>query len=523
MIAIAIMLMLPVAGRSQQNLLWSRSFETGYYDQSLRYPNVSIEDSTIVVDCIDYTTIGDQIVKAKYDFSGNQLSFAYIGNPPSMASNIVDYLYDESGNLYQLLKNPISMWRFEAIIQKYSPTGMMLWQQNIIPESWITLNPYHLFQSNDTSILVIYSANDETGLYYNQSRVNAIHTEGSLMWELHLDQSNEMVAIHTRPIQNGDETLLLGINNNNENKIAGLNFSGEIIRNVNFEGPETISHAMLFNSDHLIVTSADYYELYKIRLDGQLIWSDCYGTNLPPNFLPDKINSLFLNGYGNIFITGKHHGTGFNTPDFPNADALSLKYNSLGWRRGESRYQYGQNNIDIGNYICVANGNIYVAGKSQSDGEGSDYDLFIQKIDPYDWSTSGIYRYNGSAEGNEDCASISVLPDGRVALTGWSFNGTTYDVVIQFLDDIILSSNQAIAWKNTTLHPNPTTGTITVTLADQSQQSTLTLTDRTGKTLRKWDINQPVSQLHLDDLPKGVYLMVMTTKGSVSVEKIVLL
>ncbi len=72
------------------------------------------------------------------------------------------------------------------------------------------------------------------------------------------------------------------------------------------------------------------------------------------------------------------------------------------------------------------------------------------------------------------------------------------------------------------LFPNPASTQLTITLSEQHNGSTLTLTDLTGRVVLKSEITNLKSDIHIAELPGGIYLAALTTPGGLrAVSKVV--
>ncbi|MCO5258263.1 MAG: hypothetical protein M9926_16075, partial [Lentimicrobium sp.] len=181
----------------------------------------------------------------------------------------------------------------------------------------------------------------------------------------------------------------------------------------------------------------------------------------------DEIKATIQDSSGNIYITGRHYGDEYGTSNYSNADILTVKYDNSGNLIWQNRYEYGINNADIGNTIVLKNGQIYVGGNSQRLGQGTDYDYVVLKIDSATGVSTGIYRYNGLANGDDAISSLFIFDNGNVALTGLSFFNSNFDWTTQLLSDVVLSVQNISSENNFQVYPNPTKSGEVITILGQ--------------------------------------------------------
>jgi uncharacterized delta-60 repeat protein len=145
----------------------------------------------------------------------------------------------------------------------------------------------------------------------------------------------------------------------------------------------------------------------------------------------DEGKSIYVDNNGNIYVTGYSNRGG-------NPDMVIWKYNSIGTLDSS----FGNNGIivhhnaaggfamDYGNSIYVdSNGNIYVTGHSWN---GSNFDMVIWGCNSIG-SIDGIVVHNNAAGGNSDDYGYSIYVDntGNIYVTGSSMNrNSNFDMVI---------------------------------------------------------------------------------------------
>ncbi|MBK9334161.1 MAG: SBBP repeat-containing protein [Ignavibacteria bacterium] len=117
---------------------------------------------------------------------------------------------------------------------------------------------------------------------------------------------------------------------------------------------------------YVIGESSFDYVTIKYNSLGNTLWIQRYES--PINNVWNTPTSLFIDGSGNVFVTGASGVTGVQN------DYATVKYNSEGIEQWVQIYNGSGNGNDIPNSVKVdASGNLYVTGESEGIGTGSDY------------------------------------------------------------------------------------------------------------------------------------------------------
>jgi uncharacterized delta-60 repeat protein len=162
------------------------------------------------------------------------------------------------------------------------------------------------------------------------------------------------------------------------------------------------------------------YTTIKYNNNGVQQWVAIY--NGPGNDF-DKANAIGIDQNGNVYVTGQSNIDN-------GADYATIKYNSAGVQKWVRRYNgpggpfKGGN--DVANALAVdAYGNVHVTGGMTRLVTGEDYATF-----KYDPNANRIWKktYNGTGNGPDEAADITLDAQGNVYATGRSFgSGTHYD------------------------------------------------------------------------------------------------
>ncbi len=131
----------------------------------------------------------------------------------------------------------------------------------------------------------------------------------------------------------------------------------------------------------------------------------------------DEVWSLAVDVDGNVYVTGESNADGNNS------GYCTIKYNSAGDQQWVARYDGPVNNQDYAYSVAVdADGNVYVTGGSCGSGTGLDYcTIKYDSAGDQQW----VARYNGPGSGEDQARSLAIDTDGNVYVTGESYGSGT--------------------------------------------------------------------------------------------------
>jgi len=443
---------------SQSTLIWSEDFTTGLSNYYSEYPTIQAKEDTIKVIGRKNTSDGQRLLIVKYNMSGDTISTQTYGNDSVYNNSLIDYKFDSFNHVYLLQKEQLEFYKSKIVLQKYSLDGSLIWTEQISNPADTSYTPRSLCFANDTSFfLTAYKEydypepGDDVSSTVTLPFLYVYNSNGNMLWQREFNTNTEISWFSYDIFVHNDTAFLFG----NGNRLVKVDLNNNITVNSNTGLENGVNNVQLTSDNSLLITAWTKYRISKTNLSGTVLWTEYYGTNLPSNVSGDEIKATIQDTDGNIYITGRHYGDEYGTPNYSNADILTIKYDNSGSLIWENRYEYETNNADIANFITLKNGNIYVGGHSQRLGVSTEYDYLVLKIDSTNGLTNGIYRYNGIANGNDAVYSLHVFDNGNVVLTGLSYINTQYGWTTQLLSDVVLSVTSFDFNKNIEVFPIP--------------------------------------------------------------------
>jgi hypothetical protein len=513
---------------SQSTMQWSKNSGAGLPYYYTDYPSIASDNGAIQVTGRQNTAYGQRLVIVSYNMNGDSLSTVSYGNDSVFRSTIIGFKFNSSGHVYILHKEKLGYYKSKIVLQKYAVNGTLAWVEQVGDIADTSYAPLSLALLNDSCPLITFqkeydypdSADDQ--IFTKRSHfLNAYNANGTLRWQRSFNKNTEIDHFFHPIFTHNNTAFLFGQNDAFVRRLLKLDINNNLtIHNNIFQ---TGIHNIHLTADNkLLITDYFKFAFTKADLNGSVIWSEDYGTNLPQNTFADVIYATTQDADGNIYVTGRHAGKGFPTPASSNNDILTLKYDKDGNLVWENRYQYGLNNSDIGNCIALKNGHVYVGGASQKSGVFSDNDYIILKIDSATGKAKGDYRFGGAAAGEDAVTSLVVLDNGNVALTGLSYNGSSYDWTTQLLSGVIISVPRMEMRNNIEIYPNPVSGGEFLTVNGHEVKE-YTLLTSTGQLVQYGELNGTENRIRLNnDLKAGLYLLQLRNEREVTTRKIVI-
>lgn len=155
----------------------------------------------------------------------------------------------------------------------------------------------------------------------------------------------------------------------------------------------------------------------KYDANGNTVWTH---TEDGPAGGMDDVRDLAVDSSGNLYATGSITVSG------QGSNIWVAKYNSSGNKLWSSTYNGTSNLSDSGYKIAVdSNGNAYVAGVTTDTGQNNN--IWVRKYDT-NGNVGWTQSFNGAANGSDQGTGIAIGENGGVYVTGYTYNGSNYDI-----------------------------------------------------------------------------------------------
>ena len=455
---------------------------------------------------------------------GDTISTKTYGNDSVFNNTIIDYKFDTTNHLYILHKEQLGFYKAKIVLQKYSLDGNLIWVEQIQNPADTSYTPRSLVLANDTCLFITaYKEYDypEPGndvvFTTTLPHLYAYNSNGNKLWQREFNPITEINWFASDIFIHNNTAYLFA----NGNRLVKVDLNNSMTINSNTGLENGVNNIQLTPDNNLLITAWTKYRISKTNLNGTVLWSEYYGTNLPGNVSGDEIKATIQDSIGNIYITGRHYGDEYGTPNYSNADILTVKYDNSGNLVWQNRYEFETNNADIGNTIKLKNGQIYVGGQSQRLGQGTDYDYVVLKIDSATGVSTGIYKYNGLSNGDDAVSSLYIFDNGNVALTGLSFINSKYDWTTQLLSGVVLSIQNISSGSNFQVYPNPTASGGVITIVGQGIKS-YSIISTLGQVVQQGTPGtNDLHSLQLDNITTGMYLLYLKTDKEILTTKLI--
>ncbi len=200
----------------------------------------------------------------------------------------------------------------------------------------------------------------------------------------------------------------------NQQWVARYNGSGNTSDQAEAVAVDVSGNIYVTGTSRGIVTDVDMVTV-KYNASGIQQWVNAYNG---PGNLDDQATAIGIDKAGNVFVTGASEGSGTSN------DFVTLKYNPDGVVQWTMRYDGPGKDLDMPRTLFVdGSGNIYVTGFSEGSGTGHDFATI--KYNNSDGAELWVARYNRSGNSSEEGVDLAVDRLGNVYVTGKSKGSDT--------------------------------------------------------------------------------------------------
>ncbi len=370
---------------------WSSSINSNFIFYTRDKPQIKFDNSgdLIVVGNVNNEAIfnGKDILLIKYSPLGNilwQQAFNGLNNHDDQAN---DFEIDAQNNIIITGTSVIDSLNTDMITIKYDANGNLKWINSFDGAiNRIDAGKSIALNIGGEAYVTGFSSIDTVG--HHLILTTKIDSAGNTLWT-HFYGSDTIATYEGEEIKLiNNEIVILGDfarYNATENRyvVLKLNTGGSLI----FSNEGAINrkpncfYIDNFGNSYLGAHIYERFKLTKINSLGLIVWSDLIPTNSPSNVFSDLVQAITVDSLQNVYVTGNHYGDDYGGSADSNQDILTIKYSSSGSLLWSKRYEYLRNNAaDSGLSITIDNNhNVYVAGQSQRNNAGTDYDYVVVK------------------------------------------------------------------------------------------------------------------------------------------------
>ena len=317
----------------------------------------------------DSASYGQDFATIKYDPYGNELWIAYYMGPTDGWDTARSLAVDAVGNVYVTGSSLGDGTGWDVVTIKYDAGGNELWTARYDgPASG----------DDDPGSLAV----DELGNVYVTGSSEGIGTNSDYATIKYDTDGNELwIASYDGPVGGTDVAGSLVIDAFGSVYVTGYSSGGG--------------------------SAKEDYATIKYDADGNELWTARYNG---PASETDMPGSLAADGLGNVFVTGSSEGIDTSY------DYATIKYDPDGIELWTARYNGPGDDYDGAESLALdAFGNIYVTGSSQGDGTQADYATIKYDTDGIELWT---IRYNGPGNFYDSAESLALDAGDNIYVMG---------------------------------------------------------------------------------------------------------
>lgn len=517
LIAILTILILFKGSFAQSNILWSKEFVSTEIAPLNHGPFVKTNGDTIcVIGAVKETN--HFLLQIEYNMEGKELSKTTFGRN-SMSNNIVvDYKLDIFGNIYLLQEIGKDNDLYTTELQKYSKNGELLWTNEIPYQGDTLFRPISIGLIADTCVFVNILKEFDFPIYADDiwsdapiPLVYAYNTKGISLWKKAINPNAEVVRFWFKIIPFKNEALLLGSSRWGDYSLVKIepNQTVTAINNL----PNDIIDIRLTNEEDLLLFSSS--AVYKMDLQGNLIWAVKLDETISDKAI-FLVNTVLPDSEGNTFVV-----CASRSDQYQNVRINIFKLDKEGELVWENIY-LGDNRYLEMKKMWLHDENLYLGGSTLKQGNDYNPDFFVLKIDKRSGDNTGKFQFNGKENGRENVTSLAVLSDGKITLTGLSFNDSTSTWITLLLSEISTSFKEVSLKREIKVYHNTATNELTFMLNEGEGKHRVNLFNQAGQLVISKQFKGSKHNLSTSNLKSGIYLYRFTTNnGEVQTGKVV--
>ena len=210
-------------------------------------------------------------------------------------------------------------------------------------------------------------------------------------------------------------------------------------------------------------------------------------------------------------------------------DHWIIKLDQAGELEWEKNFGGSLSDFSFGEPLIVNDGYMVVGSSESNNGDVSinngDSDFWMYRIDQsgeLEWEKSlggsdldGGHSIVEASNGNFIVGGNSRSSDGDV-----SENKGDFDIWLAEVSPPINTGSENLEGQNFKIYPNPSNGDLIISLDQNNSENSVQIHDMFGRLISSQKIIQP--QLHITDLPKGIYTFSIISAGILNMEKVII-
>ena len=328
-----------------------------------------------------------------------------------------------------------SLYDHHTLLMKFSPTGEILWNKFITPDSLeytLGLSFADITSDETGNIIAVGTAWTFDGFYdpppLGRYFSVKLSPAGEVLWKKEYQAKTNRSTMTAFDVDTqgkvyvtGDDAWWYGRTYHLATDwTVGVSPSGNLLWSSrdNLVPDEGGMSAITVGNDGNIYAAGSGFSTIKYTSDGDTAWVRRYNG---PGAWFNHANALAVDVVGNVYVTGLSYGSESG------ADYATIKYTSAGDTAWVRSYSGPGNFRDQATALAVdAGGNVYVTGLSYGSGSEEDY-ATIKYTSAGD--IAWVRRYNGPGNDYDAATALAIDAAGNVYVTGTSSDYADYATI----------------------------------------------------------------------------------------------
>jgi hypothetical protein len=503
------------------------------------YQNYDVQEVSVGLDSVgniyiagsmhDTVANQDNMLLVKYNSSGVQQWMRTFDNSTD-DKHVVAILVDKAGNSYLCGYGYITgtSTSIDYIVMKYDNAGNQQWVKNwdggYSAWDFITCATF----DPAGNIIVAGYCNNNGGPTGEDIGIVKYSTSGTQIWSYvynntAINGDERAMSVASDPAGNvfvtgssmgtqARDMITLKVNN------AGIN---QWIKTVAHVNPGTDEHGRGVTTDaagnsYATGAAGDWITI-KYDPNGTVVWTNHIVTAA----LSDQTKKIMLDKHGNVIVAGDAFFGAGNQSDLAVYKLNSATGASL------SSVDFYNNGSDIfSDAVLDTSGNVYLSGYYVGPLGIDMLALTVSSSGSVLWSTTYSNPYNPT--GTDEAYHLAVDKNRNLILVGVSerrgSGGDGIDIVTLRYSALVTGIQEnSLSQINMNIYPNPAKDHLNIRINDQSLiGSTILISNVMGQTIKEETLTSLEQQIKLEQMPKGIYLVEITSEKSFATGKLII-